>query len=97
MCQTLSWILRDSVGTSAIIGRGRKTDENVGVNKYTKGLQEEPLTQPRSYQGRLPGGGVPELVPGVGIVLVERKHVLWDSLSGSTLLNLDFKAESRES
>lgn len=58
--------------------RGRKTDENVGVNKYIKGLQEEPLIRPRSYQGRLPGGGVPELVPAIGVVPVERKYVLWD-------------------
>lgn len=53
-----------------------------------KRLQEELLTQPRSYQGMLPGGRGPE----VEIVPVERKHDLWDLLSGSILLNFNFKA-----
>ena len=41
--------------------------------------------------------GVPELGPEVGVVPGQREHVLWDCLRGSTPLNIDFKAGSRES
>lgn len=42
---TLSWLHRDSVEASEIIGKGRETDDNQGINKCMKRLQEEPLTQ----------------------------------------------------
>lgn len=42
---TLSWLLRDSVEASAIIGEDRETDKNHRINKCIKRLQKEPLTQ----------------------------------------------------
>lgn len=81
MYKTLSQLLRDSTGTSVIIGRGRKTEEKHGVNNCIKVSRRSLSTSPGVIREGFLEEGVPELGPRVGVVQVERKHGLWDSSS----------------
>lgn len=81
MYKTLSQLFGDSIGTSVIIGRGRKTEEKHGVNKCINVSRRSLSPSPGVIREGFLEEGVPELGPGVGVAQVERKHGLWDSLS----------------